>query len=223
MTHISEALVPVQPALGEVEETTVVEVDETALRKAQYVLRTFKHSGLKMPYDTEIEDMALVWAAPLARFSTGVLDDAIAEWRATETECPAVGEMESLCGQIVAENMRRSAEADARVRNPEGKWCDECGVEDEEHPDHGHIRGYNMRYVRVEDPDTTITSPKGVPILVTGNHHMRPCSLCLPDAYDLYKRGHFSGDHRARGGCKECRDYLPGQGGKKKREPGRIG
>ena len=96
-----------------------------------------------------------------------------------------------ICQLIVTENIRKSAEADAKARNPEGRWCEECGIQDEDHPVHGFIRGYNVKYVRIEDPPSTIVNWKGVTVSVP-NHHMRPCSLRLPDSYDLYMRDHFS-------------------------------
>src|SRR6185437_13335411 len=95
---------------------------------------------------------ALMWAPQVAQFSNGIINDAVAEWIASETECPAVGEFAATCQQIVTENMRQSAEADAKARNPEGKWCEECGIQDEDHPVHGFIRGHNVKYVRVQDP-----------------------------------------------------------------------
>ena len=202
MTHIGDALTPFQGALGEAPpqpEQARIEVDETAVKKALLVLRTLKAAGIKMPYEFDLEDAAPIWASQLGRFTAATLNDAVASWIADATDWPTVSEIEAIAQYTLTENMRRSSEADARNRGP----CEECD---------------GVLYVRVIDAtieQETYASKKARrrhPTLepeyekIT-QHHMAPCTRCLPERSDLYTRGHFDAEHADQGGCAECRHY----------------
>src|SRR6185437_10878739 len=102
MTHIGDSLdvfgvlIPAE----EPEHRTVVVPDRAAVDKALFALRQLKAAALKMPFDFDMDESALMWAPQVAQFSNGIINDAVAEWIASETECPAVGEFAATCQQI---------------------------------------------------------------------------------------------------------------------------
>lgn len=213
MTQIGDSLAAitggVQPARGGEDEEVRIEVDQNAVQKALLVLRQLLAANLKTEYRFSLEDASLVWATQIGAFSSSVLNDAVQEWIADpDQEFPTVGDFVALCQYLVTERMRKSAEADARARKQ--THCTECGVQDETDEHGNFIPGMTVRWVRVEDPG--------------GGHHMRPCSQCLPERYDLYQRGHFDKEHTARGGCSECVEYnKPWLNKSKRKTRGSIG
>lgn len=213
MTDLSNSLEAITEGGALVPATTpeiTVAPDPNMVNKARHVIRQLKAAGLKTPFDFDIEEASVTWSTLVGPFIVSVLDEAVRSWiEDPEQSFPAVGDFTAVCQWVVTERMRRSAEADKTARTQ--TQCVECGVPDEVDSVLGFIPGFTVRWVRVED--------------ATGDgHHMRPCSRCLPDRYELYQTGHFDKDHVARGGCSDCVEYnKPWLGKSKRKTRGSIG
>ena len=208
MTHIGDMLptpgsaaVAPQDALDGFVEPAAPTVPRQAMTNALAVIRMLQAAGCKAPFDFNPEDAAPLWAVKLSPYAMDVLIEAAQEWvDAPGTEFPSLGDMETTAKAVAVQRDRR------KVADDSPGICEECE---------------GGRYVRVIDATIqveTYASKKArrmsrAPDSIEPEyedqvqHHMAPCTRCLPDKADLYARGHWDSQHIDNGGCTQCRHY----------------
>jgi hypothetical protein len=171
--------------------------DET---KALAILEALAAGGLKPPFEFDLATAKQVWGAKLGEYKLADLMDGVNVFLDGDaTTIPTVGQFEAAVRSVIGEHRRDDR---ARVAQERGT-CSECedvrwvriedGIE--------RVETLASRVLRVRRPDAEaeyIEVPK---------HHYRPCTVCLPERFDLYQSGHWTPTHIEAGGCRLCRPY----------------
>lgn len=180
--------------------------------RARFAIESLLASGLKVQFGFDVDKSIELWAVPLGAFTMTDVTAGIGKWVMTESEMPTLEKFIRTIQAIV-----RQRQEDER---PLDGMCPECGEpagetsKGERVP--GVMRSHWVRVIDGVDQVETFKSkqhrakkPDADPVFIeVERHHYRPCSLCMPERYSLYARGHFDEGHDP---CPACRKYrIPG-------------
>jgi hypothetical protein len=155
---------------------------------ATAVLRIFRAANLTPSFGFDMADAVRLWGSALAAFDQSALLVAANEWVSTAgAGFPTLAEFEEL---VVECQRRRATQRPQSGSEPPPGGCPECG---------NTVATPTDGWVMLSDPER---SPRT----------LRPCSLCNPDGYELWRAGHFEprSSHRCRCRHALCKDNKTG-------------
>ena len=140
----------------------------------ELALRVLRAANLSPSFGTDMDDVQRLWTAHLARFQPEDVIRAADVWVSqTGVGFPELAEFESVVGQQARERLNPAAPPRAQ-----GEACPECGLGD-------------------------TGEPEGLVYLMNptdgGNVDVRPCNLCRPEQFALWRAGHFMPRHGSAG------------------------
>lgn len=177
----------------------------SAQDKARLVINALAAAALPLPFGFDEDTVVELWAGLIGTFTVADLTAAVGQWVMNESKYPTVEQFLRIVQRVSYDRVKAA--------RPLDEECPECE---------------GVRYVRIVDETIQVEtwaskklhrkrdgtddgSEENREFVDVELHHYQPCSLCIPDRFDLYMRGHWDAGHLP---CPTCRPY---------REPGRKG